>query len=276
MEELTSSTAVAEVRDLAIAASANLNQNAGIAVAIAPDNFRTIDTEPYQALRRRFRGKLLTESLADFILYVKQRTQEGAGKAPGFIASDKLGATVFFNLGTVEAPGHGDDSAVLALKASPAYAAVLAAHCATLQHADALAWLQDWVDNISYADEDGADLPTATTYNALRKLTIAATSESTSEERTHGASRSALEQVEARGAAALPAFVRFNFTPYAGLPERVFYLRVNVRENNGKPALQLRIRNLDSEKEAIAQDFKVALLRELDGRADLVIGTFTP
>lgn len=275
LEAISTGTAVAEIRDLAIAASTNLNANSGIAATIAPDNFQVIDTEEFQPLRRRFRGRLSTNSLADFILYVKLRTA-GAPPAPGFIDSDKLAATVLFNLGTVDQPGHADDLAVLNLKASPAYAAILAAHGSTLQHSDALNWLQDWVDHIGYADEDGTDMPAATTYNALRKLTIAATSERTSEERTHGASRSALEQVEARGAAALPAFVRFVCTPYAGLPERVFYLRINVRDSGGKPTIQLRIRNLDSEKEAIAQEFKAELLRELEGRAALVIGTFTP
>lgn len=275
LEAISTGTAVAEIRDLANAASTNLNAKAGIAATIAPDNFKAIDTEQFQPLRRRFRGRMATTSLADFIYYVKLRT-EGVAPAPGFIDSDKLSATVLFNLGTVELPGHADDVALLNLKASPAYAAILAAHGSTLQHADALNWLQDWVDHIGYADEDGTDMPAATTYNALRKLTIAATSERTSEERTHGASRSALEQVEARGAAALPAFVRFVCTPYAGLPERVFYLRINVRDNGGKPVIQLRIRNLDSEKEAIAQEFKAELLRELEGRAALVIGTFTP
>jgi uncharacterized protein YfdQ (DUF2303 family) len=242
---------------------------------IAPDNFRAIDTEQFQLHRRRFRGRLATNSLSDFILYVKSRVSEGE-KAPGFIDGDKLSATMLFNLGTPERPGHGDDTAHLALKASPAYSALIGAHGSTLQHLDALNWLQDWADHITYADDEGNDLPTLPTYNALRKLTISATSEATSEERTHGTSRSALEQVEARGASTLPAFIRFTCTPYAGLPERGLWLRVNVREAGGKAALQFRIRNLDGEKEAIAQDFKTALLAELESHAALVIGTFTP
>ena len=275
LEAIAGGTAVAEIRDLAITASDAMNKSGAIAATFAPESFKLFDTEQFQAFRRRFRGKLSTTSLADFILYVKTRT-EGANVAPGFIDADRLSATVIFNLGTVERPGHGDDTATLGLKASPAYATILAVHGTTLPHADALNWLQDWVDHITYADEDGNDMPAPATYNALRKLTISAKSDATSEERPHGASRSALEEVEARGAGALPAFLRFNCTPYAGLPDRVFYLRVNVRDNNGKPVLQLRIRNLDSEKEAIAQDFKAELLRELEGRAALVIGTFTP
>ena len=268
-------SAIRSIEELAVSAAGKLNENAGTAVVIAKGDYVAIDTEQFQSGRRRFRGKLATTSLADFILYVKTRT-EGANAAPGFIDADRLSATVIFNLGTVDRPGHGDDTATLNLKASPGYVAILSAHGSTLQHADALNWLQDWGDMIGYADEAGADMPAAATYNALRKLTIATASERTSEERAHGTSQSALEQVEARGAAALPAFIRFTCTPYEGLPSRVFFLRVNVRDNGGKPAIQLRIRNLESEKEAIAQDFKRELLTELEGRAALVIGTFTP
>ena len=275
LEAIAASSVVTEIRDLALSFALNATESSGIATIVAPENFKLFDTEQFQPHRRRFRGKLVTDSLADFILHVRLRAVEGR-PVPGFIASEKLSATVIFNLGTVDAPGHADDTATLGLKASPAYAAILAVHGTTLPHADALNWLQDWVDHITYANEDGSDMPAPATYNALRKLTISAKSDATSEERAHGASRSALEEVEARGAGALPAFLRFNCTPYAGLPDRVFYLRVNVRDNNGKPVLQLRIRNLDSEKEAIAQDFKAELLRELEGRAALVIGTFTP
>lgn len=278
MEQLTSSTAVNEVRDLAIAASDKLNASAGIASVIAPDNFHAIDTEPFQPNRRRFRGRMQTNSLADFILYVKLRTQADArsGKIPGFIDADKLAATAIFNLGTVDAPGHADDIATLQMKSSPAFASLLSVHGSTLQHLDALNWLQDWADHVTYADEDGEPLATNPAYNALRKVTISALSESTSEERTHGTTRSAMEQVEARGGSTLPALIRFTCTPYAGLPERPFWLRLNIRDSGGKPVFQLRVRNLDAEKESIAQDFKRALLQDLQDDASLILGTFTP
>lgn len=285
MEQLITSTAVDTIRDLAIAASDKLNANAGVAAVIAPNEFHAIDTEKYQPHRRRFRGQLQTNSLADFILYVKLRASGSNQKnqpatsgtvVPGFIDADRLNAIAIFNLGTVEQPGHADDTATLQLKASAAYAALLAAHGGTLQHLDALNWLQDWADNITYADEDGTDLPSTTSYNALRKVTISALNESSSEERTHGTSRSALASVDARGAGQLPALIRFGCTPYAGLPERHFWLRLNIRDQNGKPVFQLRVRNLDAEKEAVAQDFKKALLDELQVHATLTLGTFTP
>ena len=274
MDELTSCTAVTEIRDLALAVSANIGTNLGVGAVALPDNFTIEDVERFMPLRRRFRGKLHTHSLSDFILYVK--TRAGDATAPGFIDADKLSATVLFNLGTVEAPGHAEDAAILQPKASPAYAALLASNSNAYAHQDALNWLQDWSDHIAYADEDGADLPGNTSYNALRKVTISALNESTSEERTHGATRSALAQVEAKGNAPLPALIRFTCTPYKGLPERVLWVRLQIRDNGGKPVFLLRIRNLDREKEAIGQAFKRTLLEELDGRAGLTLGTFTP
>lgn len=82
--------------------------------------------------------------------------------------------------------------------------------------------------------------------------------------------------MEARGAVELPSEVLFTCTPYAGLPSRTFRLRLAVLTTTDKPVLVLRVRNLEAEQEAIAQDFKAALLRDLEGDAALTIGTFTP
>ena len=268
---------IAEIRDLAIAASETIGQDTdGNAIAL-PGNFVVHDLEPFKMLRRRFRGQLRTNSLADFVLYTKaRRDSDMQPPSAGFIDAERLSATVVFNFGTADEPGHCDDLAILQMKSSPAYAALLSAHANALQHLDALNWLQDQADHITYANEDGEAMLTHPAYNALRKVTISQLNESTSEERTHGTSRSAMETVDARGSAQLPALIRFTCTPYEGLPDRTLWVRLNIRERDGKPIFHLRIRNLDAEREDIAQDFKAALLRELEGRANLVIGTFTP
>lgn len=266
--------AVREIRDLAIAASDAFNAKLDDTGTLAmPADFKVHDFEQYMPHRRRFRGKLATHSLADYIAHIKLRTTPGLA-VPGFIDAERLAVTTVFNLGTVAEPGHGDDTATLQLKASPAYAALLAVNSGALAHIDALNWLQDWSDHVSYLDEDGGAMQTPSAYNALRKVTIASLSESTSEERQHGSTRSALASVEAKAATPLPAMLRFTCEPYDGLPEHVFHVRLAIRDSGGKPAFQLRIRNLDREKEAIAQAFKAALLKELDGRAALILGTF--
>lgn len=243
-------------------------------VAALPDNYRLDDLERYMPARERFRGQLHTDSLADFVGYVKQRGTDA--RVPGFINAERLSATVLFNLGTQENPGHADDSAVLALKPSAPYAAACAVSGKQLSHKDALDWLEDWAENVTYHDATGLSLSAAAAMTALRKITIRATSEATSHQDNFRATRSALEDVEARGAQNLPAEVHFTCTPYAGLPARTLRLRLAVLTSTDKPVLVLRVRNLEAEKEGIAQDFKRALLTELEGVATLTIGTFTP
>lgn len=243
-------------------------------VAAIPDNYRLDDLERYMPSRERFRGTLQTDSLADFVGYVKQRATDTS--TPGFINAERLSATVLFNLGTPDSPGHADDVATLVLKPSAPYAAACAVSGKQLAHKDALDWLEDWAENVTYQDAAGLSLSAAAAMTALRKITIRATSEATSHQDSFRATRSALEDVEARGAQNLPSEVHFTCTPFAGLPSRTLRLRLAVLTSTEKPVLVLRVRNLEAEREAIAQDFKRALLNELEGVATLTIGNFTP
>lgn len=240
-----------------------------------PDGYRIHDLEQFQAGRRRFRGTLRTDSLSDFTGYVRRRAEHREGPAPGFIKAESLSANVVFNLGDVSAPGHADDQAILTLKPSAPYASMLAVDGLHLPQKDALDWLEDWSDQVKFVDADGEAMAAGAAITALRKITIRATAESTTSQDQYRATRSAMEDVEARGAQQLPAEVRFTCTPCPGLPDRTFRLRVGVLTNSEKPILTLRVRNLAAEQEAIAQDFKRVLLEDLQEAAVLTIGTFT-
>lgn len=276
-------SAIRLIQDTAVRASSEhaiaLHKGAQIAL---PGDYTIHDLEKFQQQRRRFRGALSTDSLADFVGYVKRHASEApiavapnANGAPGFIDADKLSATVLFNLGTVEKPGHADDRAVLALKPTAPFAALTAVNGKQMQHKDAIDWLEDWSENITFRDEAGEGMSAAAAVGAIRKITIRATAETTTSQENFRATRSALEDVEARGAQSLPAEVVFACTPYAGLAWRTFRLRLAVLTSTDKPVLVLRVRNFEAEKEAIAQDFKRVLLTELEGAATLTIGTFT-
>lgn len=246
---------------------------------VLPDDHRVIDLEQFQPGRRRFRGALRTDSLADFIGYVNDRHGEGIdggcdGQVPGFIDSDRLSATCIFNLGTRWTPGHADDTAALTLKASAPYAAMTQVDGKHLVQKDAIDWLEDWIEHIAFEGQDGKTINNGVAIATIRKITIRSTAEATTTQENFRANRSAMEEVEARGADNLPAAVLFTCTPYAGLPQRTFRLRFGVLTSTDKPTIVLRIRNLEAEKEAIAQDFKRALLTDLADVATLTIGTF--
>lgn len=250
-----------------------LHLEKGLQIAL-PNDVVIHDLEQYQLGRRRFRGTLRTDSLADFVGYVKRRV--GDGQVPGFVDSEKLSASVVFNLGNEQAPGHADDVAKLALKATAPYAALLAINGRQVPQKDAIDWLQDWSEHADFYSESDEPMSRAAAITAIRKITIRATAESTTTQDNFRATRSAMEDVEARGASVLPSEVRFSCTPYPGLPSRTFRLRLGVLTSTDKPVLILRVRNLEAAQEDIAQDFKSVLLSELDTAATLTIGTFTP
>lgn len=241
---------------------------------VLPDDHRVIDLEQFQPGRRRFRGALRTDSLADFIGYVNARHDAGYPPVPGFIDSDRLSATCIFNLGTQQFPGHADDTAALTLKASAPYAAMTQVDGKHLPQKDAIDWLEDWIEQIAFEGQDGKTINNGVAIATIRKITIRSTAEATTTQENFRSNRSALEDVEARGADSLPAAVLFTCTPYAGLPQRTFRLRFGVLTSTDKPTIVLRIRNLEAEKEGIAQDFKRALLTDLQDVANLTIGTF--
>lgn len=277
-------SAISKIEDLSILASGNaIPEQLKFRLAALPGDVQLHDLEKFLFERVRFRGVLGTDSIADFVAYVQRHGSEapiaaapGQTGAPGFIDAEKLSAHVLFNLGTREKPGHADDKAVLALKATAPYAAALAINGKPLQQKDAIDWLEDWAEQVTYSDAPGNPIAAAAAIAALRRITIRATSESTNVETDFRATRTALEDVEAAGAGGLPAEVRFSCVPYTGLAGRVLRFRLAVLTGGDKPVVSLRMRNLEAEKEAIAQDFKRVLLSELEGYATLTIGTFTP
>jgi uncharacterized protein YfdQ (DUF2303 family) len=193
-------TAIQLIQDTAIDASGNRipPDLAGRLIAV-PTDYVVHDLEKYMDGRERFRGALRTDSLADFIAYVKRRANgtDGAVEAnehpltlvPGFIDADKLSATVLFNLGNVDRPGHADDTATLALKASAPYTAVLAVSGNPRTQKDAIDWLEDWSEHVEFADENGGKLGAAAAIAAIRRITITSKTESTSSQEQFRASR---------------------------------------------------------------------------------------
>lgn len=248
---------------------------------------RIVSLEPFAAYRSRFRGTFSTASLQDFTQYVIKR----AG-GEGFVQPDSLAATVIFNLnvdgggapepvGKPTMPGHGDYRAVLALKATPAYAALQVAAKTQFGQKAMIEWLEDWWDclaaDYSIAPDNASD-PTAMRHalNALRKVKVKATAEAVHTNKDFGASRSALEDVEASSDEGLPLGFRFTCQPSDDLDSRIFHLRLGVLTGGEKPAFVLRWSKREADIEAVGQNFKAKLLDAIGDKATMLLGTFDP
>jgi uncharacterized protein YfdQ (DUF2303 family) len=240
--------------------------------AALPSDYNLISLEKYAPFRDRLRGRFDTSAITDFATYVNARP----GVADVFVADTARNATAFFNIGTAADPGHADDVAVLALPNTAAFDAMLAADKTRFGQRDLIDWLEDWNPNAIALDGAGGTIAMTAAIAAIRGVTIAAKQERTSTVGDFATRRTAMDDVEARGALALPAGFRFRCAPSLGLPERDFHLRLAVLTGSAdkEPTLTLRIQQREAHNEGIAVDFKTVLKTALGDTAKLLVGSY--
>lgn len=256
----------------ALAGSKQYIDNEGHTLALLPDNVKTINLEPYQLGRDRFRGSLTTHSLADFSKYVGNHTTDGQ-KPAGFVDQDTMSARVLFNLGDTNEPGHGDDSATLTLKPTAAYSALRAIVGNALNQQQLAEFLEDWMPHlIASANDEKLEMSAA--INAVRRMSIKATSQQDSVVGELAASRSTMDAIEARSLDTLPTTFIFTTPPYDSLQPADITLRVSVITGRDQPLLKLRWVGEEAQREAFADEFKQVLQHEIGGLVQLTIGNY--
>lgn len=250
----------------------------GLALVV-PDRTNIQSAEPYADGRFRFRGTYRTNTLAELIGYTSARRDAAATPPVVFVNAEDGEAKAFFNLGTVESPGHGDDTAQLSLKRTAGYAALLQHTGRPLKQRELAEFLEDWFDCVAPTYPDN-DLPVRASISAaiaaIRDITVTKTAETNSEEKELMTSASAFAQVEAKSKNRLPTGFHFTVKPYDGFEDRGFNLRLSVQADDEKgPRLALRIVGLSDVTEQIAAEFEQKLRAGLDG-VPVYRGTFTP
>lgn len=238
---------------------------------VLPDGCQVITLEKWQAGRSRFRGIYSTHSLADFAAYAAGRATAGA---KGFIDQDVMTCTLIFNLGDTAAPGHADDRALLRLKPSAGYKAAQAIGGRAMSQKDLSDWIEDWHQYLTAVDEAGQAMGISKAIAAVRTITVKAASESDHTVSETSASRSSMDQIEARSKETLPANLLFSVVPYDGLTEQQIQLRVSVITSGSQPALKLRWVGEEVQREEIAQEFKSVLENQIGEAAKLTLGSF--
>lgn len=123
-------------------------------------------------------------------------------------------------------------------------------------------------------DHRDTDIPVAKAIAAVRTITIKASSESETTVGETSASRSAMDQIEARSKETLPVSLQFSTVPFEGLTEQVITLRLSVITSGSQPVLKLRWVGEEVQREDIAQEFKAALQSNIGEAAVLSLGSF--
>jgi uncharacterized protein YfdQ (DUF2303 family) len=257
-----------------IAAAKPIVIDGGTSVAVLPEAVSLRSLEQYQPLRDRFRGTLRTHSLRDFTKYVAAHDNANQPRPGGFIDQDAMSATVIFNLGEPDHAGHGDDTATLTLKPTAAYSALQGVVGRTLGQKELAEWLEDWLPNLEAQDGE-TTLQMLQAINAVRRMVIKATSQRDSNVGDFSASRSAMDEIEAKSQDTLPSAFIFTTVPFEGLDVADIKLRLSVITGRDEPLLKLRWVGEEAQREAFAQEFKDVLEQEVGGLVPLTIGTFS-
>lgn len=266
-----------QIRAAAEAITIGLSRYVGC-VAL-PDNLKLHDLEHYSAWRHRARGTMKTSCIPDFAKYVLlQRYDEP--KPVIFVGRD-TSAVAVLNLGDAMEPGHADNLAVLQLQPTAAFTALTKIDGTYLSQKQAVEFLEDWIDQCSFFSTS-ADTPSVitkgTALQALRKLTIEAARKVESVSANFKETMSAFESVEATSSLTLPDLIYFDCTPYEGLSQRSFVLRLSVITSDEKPKLCLRIRQLEQHQEQMSAELMSLVEQALpsdDTGVTVLRGTYT-
>lgn len=263
--------------DLGIAANSKLNENLQQqveGVLFAPDSTSLHNLEKYLPAPRRFRGLFSTANIGSFVEYA---LEQGDFLPTVFIDTENspLSARAIFNLGTNEYPQHAEHTSSLMLKDTPELAAVKKIVRAQLTQAELHDFIEDFQHMLVCKAQDEV-LHVSAALAAVRNVTISAAASATHQEHDFGASRSAMDEVEAKsGTGRLPGFIECTFVPHLGLSEITARLRVSVITSSEKPRFQLRWVQQELQEQKIGEELQdILTVRLQDSAAGIFMGRF--
>lgn len=272
MSQNLDATAINQIHALISAQGVNeiISKIGADAVAL-PENFRIHDLEKFNLNRFRFRGALSTASIDDFTRYSKDLADEGTRC---FIDADNMRAVSVLNLGTIDEPGHADNTATLKLKKTAPFSALLSVNGERNSQKSLAEWIEDWADYLVGFDANGDTIQATKAAAAVRKITIEANQTADFEDNDFSGKRSLMESVEAKTKDIMPVAFEFKCVPFEGLKERPFKLRLSIITGD-RPVLVLRIIQLEAVQEEMANEFRDLLVEKFkDSKVETFIGTF--
>ncbi|NBN69516.1 DUF2303 family protein [Proteus sp. G2618] len=267
--------AISQIQNMAVASlSLDAIEKSLCPAIVLPNDFKVSSLENLQEGRFRFRGEMKTTSISDFVKYsIKNAIDEGVSC---FIDANEMSAKTIFNIGTIGEPGHADNTALVKLKQTAPFAALLKIDGVKHRQKELAEWLEDWRDYLMAFDANGNVLDIKQAISAVRRITIESTRSAEHEDHDFSAKRSVLENVEARSKDVMPTAFQFTCTPYDELKERNIKLRYSVLTGGDVPTLVLRIVQLENLEEQIAQEFRNLLCDEFDeSEIETFIGKFS-
>lgn len=264
--------AIKEIVALALKASDNsrIKNHAGKVTAFVHGG-DVIDMEYVATGRFRYRGQFTTQSIEALAAYT-QLNRPGVG----FVNAEDMSARIFFNLGDVEEPGHGDWTGTVKLKRTAELKAVQDIDGKKLAQKQLVEFIEDWASALTAKDAEGNDLTISKAIGAIRNIKIKATTEAEHETRDLGGRKSSLEVIEASSKDVIPHALVMKLIPYDELAQREVTLRLSVITSEDTPRIAVRILGAEALGASIADEFKKVLAVKIGDAATLTVGTFIP
>ncbi len=263
-------TAIQALIDAGVAAAANAELPSDS--ALIPSTYKLESTEHLLSAPVRFRRTFTTRRLGDFLAYVKAKAD---GMSAVFIDPDMGKVVAVLNHGDIANPAWGDNRAIVELRHEPEFAAFANATKGARSQREMIEFLEDWLPTpfVFAQDALGGAITPVTAISAVRRVTIAARAESTHQQDDLRASRSALEEIEARGAdQALPANLLFYGRIYRDLPEYTVTARLGLRLESKEPQFTLRMVGWDAQEARIANDIEALVRTEVGTACPVYVG----
>lgn len=261
LEKLIEQLAVGQSQAIASAEDATKRALLGNGLVHLPSDYTRHDVEAFMPERRRMRGTMKTSVIEHFAAYAKKHAEPGASV---FIDPETMQASAVLNLGTKEAPGHCDHRAVLVAKQTAPFKAMKKiANGMPLTQQAVAEFCEDWSKFLEFYKDGALVDENKHAIAAIRRITIEGLRKVEASEQSLSATRSTFESVTASSQDPLPTELVFGCSPYHGIKERDFSIRLAVITGD-KPMLTLRLVNMEMHEEQIAEELAERIASQFD------------
>ena len=244
-------------------------EHIGFPVAALPQDYDLHNLEKYMPHRNQLRGTMRTNHINEFVKYHEEHLSEGT---QCFIQPDDMTAKTIFDIGTLTHPGHCVHQAVIALKATAPFSALLSVNDKRQGQKELAEWIEDYAENLQIFTSSGEVIESAVASAAIRnmKFEVKTGRESTVDDFSQHQSEYESMAVKTMEEFPMPAVFKFTCVPYLGLPERKFEMRMSTI---GNEVLILRIKKIEQHTEEMGEEFQAILIEKFKSK-DLELETF--
>jgi len=265
-------SAVKEVARLAVAgAKIQKIEIPGNPSVIVPNGFHIKSLEEFQPNRNRFRGEVTTRHVESFIKYV---TDQG-GSPSVFVSQAAMRAEAIFNMGTLEEPGHCDNTASVTAEQTSEYAQLLKLNDRMFSQRGLAEFLEDYKDSLKAYGDDGDEVSIAKAISSVRSLTVDLARQRQVDEGNLHRAMTQTEKLEIKSSAgSIPVKLSWEVEPYVGFEKITVDIRLRIKIDEEDIGFSTGIVRLEDHEKKIVDAF-VAKLEEGLKDISFYVGSFS-